>query len=223
MLEHQAGHAVVLVAQDDGDLALQVRIPHQVVGVLGCGAHPEALLLQAVDALHDVGHLRHRHVRDGARGALVRGSLDACAALVGDDQARCAHSLARAADGAQVARVGKVVAQDHERAAIVLFGVAVGGVDHLADAHVVERRGLGHDALMTTASRLLVKLVARHLDDLHAVALGLAHDVLDHGIALHIIAHKDTAHGHAGTERLDDGALAFDVISHVMGPFGSAR
>lgn len=113
--------------------------------------------------------------------------------LLGMIRARCAHSLARAADGAQVARVGEVVAQDHERAAIVLFGVAVGGVDHLADAHVVERRGLGHDALMATASRLLVKLVARHLDDLHAVALGLAHDVLDHGIALHVIAHKDTA------------------------------
>ena len=78
-------------------------------------------------------------------------------------------------------------------------------------------------ALVAAAGGLLVKLVARHLDDLHAVALGLAHDVLDHGIALHVVAHKDTAHGHAGTERLDDGALAFDVISHVMGPFGSAR
>ena len=116
-----------------------------------------------------------------------------------------------------------MIAQNHERTAAVLFGVAAGGVDHLADAHVVERRGLGHDALMATASGLLVELVARHLDDLHAVALGLAHDVLDHRVALHVVAHKDTAHGHAGTERLDDGALAFDVISHVMGPFGSAR
>ena len=116
-----------------------------------------------------------------------------------------------------------MVAQDHERTTVVLFGIAVGGVDHLADAHVVERRGLGHNALMATTGRLLVKLVARHLDNLHAVALGLAHDVLDHGIALHVVAHKDTAHGHAGTERLDDGALAFNVISHVMGPFGSAR
>ena len=213
----------MLVAQDDGDFALQVRVPHKVVGVLGCGANPEALLLQTVDALHDVGHLRHGHVRDGARGALVRGSLDARAALVGNDQARCAHGLAGAADGAQVTRVGEVVAQNHERAAVMLFRVAVGGVDHLADAHVVKRSGLGHDALMAATGRLLVELVARHLDDLHAVALGLAHDVLDHGVALHVIAHKDTAHGHAGTERLDDGALAFDVISHVMGPFGSAR
>ena len=204
----------MLVAQHDGDFALQVGIPHHVVGVFGCGAHPEALFLQALDGLHDVGNLRHGHVRDGARRAFVRGRLNARAALVGNDQARCAHRFAAAADGAQVARVSQMVAQHHQRAAVVLFGVLVRVVDDLADARVVERGGLGHDSLMAATRRLLVKLRTRNLDDFHAIALRFAHDVFDHGVALHVVAHKDAAHGHAGAERLDNGALALDVISH---------
>ena len=175
-----------------------------------------------MDGLHDIGNLRNRHVRDGAGRALVRGRFHARAALVGNDKARGAHGLAAAADGTEVARVGQVVADDHHGAAVVRLGVFIGSIDDLADAHITERRGFRHDALMAAARGFLVKLLLGNLDDLHAVALRLAQNVLNHGVAFHEVAHQNAAHGNAGAERLDDRALSFDVVSH-RGPFESKR
>ena len=190
--------------------------------MLGGPGDPEALLLEAAHGLHEVRHLSHGHVRDGAGRALVRGRLHVRAALVGDHDAARAHRFGAARHGAQVARVGDVVEDDHERAAVVLLGRLARRVDHVADAHVRKRRGLRHDALMAAAIGLAVQHLARHHLHGGAGALRLAQDVLDEAIALHVVGHENALNGHARAQRLDDGALALDEISHVPRSFVSS-
>ena len=221
MLHDQARDALLLVAHHERDLAFEVRVPDEIRGVLGGASDPEALVLEAAHRLHEVRHLRHGDMRDGAGRALVRGRLHVRAALVGDHDAARAHRFGAARHGAEVARVRDVVEDDHERAAVVLRGRRYGRVDHVADAHVGKRRGLRHDALVAAAVGLAVQHLARHHLHGGADALRLAQDVLDEAVALHVVGHENALNGHARAQRLDDGALALDEISHVPRSFAS--
>jgi len=68
---------------------------------------------------------------------------------------------------------------------------------------------------MAAARRLLVELVAGHVDNGDVALLGLSQNVLDHGIALGVVGHKDLLERHVRAHSLDNRTLAFYVISHM--------
>ena len=181
--------------------------------MLAGACHPEALFLQALHGACQVGHLGHLDVGDGTRAALIGGGGHACAALVGDDHARCPHHFGGTDDGAQVARVGDVV-QDHDQGSAAFFRLFVRGIDQLAHTRVLEGLGLRHDALVAAAFGLLVQVGTA--DGLHGQfpGLGLAQDVLHQAIALQVICDQHALQGHPGAQRFDNGSFPFDVFSH---------
>ena len=103
------------------------------MGVLGGGAGPKSVLLELVQGVREVGDLRDGQVHHGAGARLVGAHAHAGGSGTGHDDARRAHDLGRAHDGAEVSLVGDVVEHDDEGwplprtlEDVVELGVAIG-------------------------------------------------------------------------------------------------
>ena len=205
---HEARKALGLVAHDKHDLALQVAFPNGTFRMLAGARNPEPVLLEAFHGLHEIGHLRHGQMRNGAGRAFVRGRRHAGGALVRYDDAGGPHRFRAARDGAQIARVGDVVEHDHERSPPVLGGAALGRLQDGRHVDVAERDGLGHDPLMAPPFRKVVEPFARHRFHRHVETARLAQDVFDEGVSFRVVGQKHALHRHVGAQRFDDGAFA---------------
>ena len=96
-------------------------------------------------------------MHDGAGRSLVAADGHTGGALVGDDDARCAHNLGRAHDGAKVAVVGHVV-EHHDKCRTVARAV-----EDIGDIGIGEITHLERNALVSTMARQCVELRALHI------------------------------------------------------------
>ena len=134
--------------------------------MLACPDDPEALFLEALEALDEVSLLRDGHVRDRTGRGLVRRRGHARAAAVGNEHARRTDHVGGAHDCPEIAGIGYMVARDDER----VFGIGR-PLDELVQAHVLVWLDLRDDALVGTVRRMRVELLARRVLDADAICL----------------------------------------------------
>ncbi len=96
--------------------------------VLGGAAHPKAGGLEVIERTGDIGNLRDGQVHDGAGRSLVAADGHAGGTLIGNDDARRAHNLGGAHDGAKVAVVSHVVEHHDERRTVARTVEDIGNI-----------------------------------------------------------------------------------------------
>ena len=186
--------------------------------MLGGAADPKARGLEVLERTDDVGDPRDGQVHDGAGGSLIGGDRHLGRALARDDHARGADDLGGAHDGAEVARIGHVVENDHERRAVTR------ALDDVREVRIGELPHLERDALVGASARDLVELDARDGLDAHARLAKTGEQLADGGIALDSLGDERTADGETCAQGLGRGAASLDEVARDgAGRRGGAR
>lgn len=110
---------------DERELACHRRIPDALQGAFSLRAsNPKSALLQAIDELGDVSHLRDRKMSDRSRRALVRCGIHMGASFIGDHHTTRPNHFSRTRDGPKIACIRNVIEHYDERIAVVLLRMA---------------------------------------------------------------------------------------------------
>lgn len=109
------------VAHNERELACHRRIPDALRSLFARASNPKSALLQAIDELGDVSHLRDRKMSDRSCRALVRCGIHMGASFVGDHHTTRTNHFSRTRDGPKIARIRNMVEHHDERIAVVLL------------------------------------------------------------------------------------------------------
>ena len=128
-------------------------------------------------------------------------------ALVGNDDARRAHDLGRAHDGAKVTVVGHVVEHDDKsrtlaRAVEDIGNIGIGEVAHL------ER-----NALVSAMARQRIELRARHILNADTRGVEIVDQARQGSIALPALGDERALDGKAGAQGLGGSTATFDKLA----------
>ena len=175
--------------------------------MLGGAAHPKAGGLEVIERTGDIGNLRDGQVHDGAGRSLVAADGHTGGALVGNDDARRAHDLGGAHDGAKVAVVGHMVEHDDERRTVARTVEDIGNIGIGEIAH------LERNALVSAMARQRIELRARHILNADACSVEVVDQARQGGIALPALGNERALDGKAGTQRLGGSTATFDKLA----------
>ena len=175
--------------------------------MLGGTAHPKASGLEVVECTGDIGNLRDRQMHDGTGRSLVAAHGYAGGALVGNDDARRAHDLGGAHNGAKVAVVGHVV-EHHDKCRAVARAV-----EDIGNIGIGEVANLERNALVSAMARQRIELRARHILNADARGVEVVDQARQGGIALPALGDERALDGKAGTQCLGGGTAAFDKLA----------
>ena len=152
-------------------------------------AHPKTGGFEVIERTSDIGDLRDEQMHNGAGRSLVATHRYAGGSFVGDDDARCAHNLGRAHDGAKVTVVGHMVEHNDKRRAVAR------AIEDVGDIGIGEVANLERNALVSAMARQRIEL--RAWNELNADARGV--EVIDQarqgGIALPALGNERALDG----------------------------
>lgn len=134
--------------------------------------------LEVIERTGDIGHLRDGQVHDGAGRSLVAADGHTGGAFVGNDDARRAHDLGGAHDGAKVTIVGHVV-EHHDKCRALACAV-----EDIGNIGIGEIAHLERNALVSAMARQCVELRARHILNADTRGVEIVDQVRQGGIAL---------------------------------------
>ena len=146
-------------------------------------------------------------MHDGAGRSLVAADGHTGGALVGNDDARRAHDLGGAHDGAKVAVVGHMVEHDDERRTVARTVEDIGNIGIGEIAH------LERNALVSAMARQRIELRARHILNADACSVEVVDQARQGGIALPALSDERALDGKAGTQRLGGSTATFDKLA----------
>ena len=175
--------------------------------MLGSTAHPKAGGLEVVKRSGDIRNLRDGQVHDGTSGGFVAAHGHTGGALVGNDDARCAHDLGRAHDRTKIAIVGHMVEHDDERRSFTR------AIENIGDIGIGEIAHLERNALVSAMARQRIELRARHILNADVRGVEVVDQARQGGIALPALGDERALDGKAGTQCLGGSTTTFDKLA----------
>ena len=133
-------------------------------------------------------------MHDGTSGGFVAAHGHTGGALVGNDDARCAHDLGRAHDRTKIAIVGHMVEHDDERRSFTR------AIENIGDIGIGEIAHLERNALVSAMARQRIELRARHILNADVRGVEVVDQARQGGIALPALGDERALDGKAGTQ-----------------------